>query len=307
LEQPTQQRFELMSLALGLSRTSQAMATHCTVTVVATDPSRLVDYGLQTVARIEQSWSRFLESSDITRLNRARGERVHVAPETAQLISFMKAAHTVTDGAYNPTLLPLQVANGDDRSLDGTPAPDLPADLFTWNTLDGIDLYSDGSARVPSGMSLDAGGIGKGLAADLVARDLLAMGADAACVNIGGDMRMVRSQQSQVSWPVTIAPPHGIDIEEEIISVRDGAVATSDRLARPIAHHYSAHGAVRGDVAGATVVASSAAWAEAWTKFAMTRDIADTISALERIGLAGRIVVADGSAYRTATWEEFAR
>ncbi|MEY2966744.1 MAG: hypothetical protein RLY50_794, partial [Actinomycetota bacterium] len=93
-----------MSLALGLSRTCRAMATDCSVTVVASDPNRLIDLGLRRVATLEQSWSRFLESSDITRLNRADGEPVHVTPETTHLISFMKAAHNATDGAYNPTL-----------------------------------------------------------------------------------------------------------------------------------------------------------------------------------------------------------
>jgi hypothetical protein len=39
----------------------------------------------------------------------------------------------------------------------------------------------------------------------------------------------------------------------------------------------------------------------------MTRDAAATFDALETIGLAGRLVLMNGSVLRTATWEDFAK
>ncbi len=50
-----------------------------------------------------------------------------------------------------------------------------------------------GAVTLPSGVELDLGGIGKGLAADLVVDELLAAGAAGACVNVGGDLRARRA------------------------------------------------------------------------------------------------------------------
>ena len=55
----------------------------------------------------------------------------------------------------------------------------------------GIVVDEDaGTVRLPVDVGFDPGGIGKGLAADLVVAEVLAEGAAGACVNLGGDMRV---------------------------------------------------------------------------------------------------------------------
>ncbi len=299
-----------MTLTLGLARTAKAMATTCTITVIGPEPSSLIESGMSRVAQLERLWSRFRPDSDISRVNIADGKPVAVSPETQLLVSFMKAAHTTTHGAFNPTLLPTQIAAGDDTSLDGHQIPARSDSAVAWDTLDQLQILNDGTARVPSSMTLDPGGIGKGLAADIVASEIVAAGADAACVNIGGDLRIVRRPSCTQSWPVTIGSPHDLALDDEVLTLLEGAVATSDRAARRrhsgavTSHHFSIVGAAS-DIAGATVIASSAAWAEAWTKHAMTRPVDDTLDMLANLGLAGRIVTSDGTVHRTASWEEF--
>lgn len=299
-----------MTLTLALARTVRAMATECTITVIGNDPGSLIDRGMSRVANLEQLWSRFRSESEISRINVAHGAPTAVSIETQTLVTFMKAAHAATGGAFNPTLLPLQTTSGDTTSLDGRLLPASPDGARAWETLDGLVVFDNGTVRAPSTMVLDPGGIGKGFAADIVARELVEAGADAACVNIGGDLRIVRRPQCEQTWPVTVRAPHDADIADEHLSLLDGAVATSDRSARRRAdgrvpqHHFSV-GGPDNDVAGATVVAASAAWAEAWCKFAMTRAVRDTLGALEEHGLAGRVVTSNGTVHRTATWNEF--
>lgn len=299
-----------MALTLGLARTAQAMATTCTITVIGPEPSSLIESGMSRVAQLERLWSRFRPDSDISRLNVADGAPVPVSHETHVLLSLMKAAHATTQGAFNPTLLPTQTASGDDTSLDGREIPAMSDSAVAWDTLDQLQIYDDGTARVPSSMTLDPGGIGKGLAADIVASEIVAAGADAACVNMGGDLRIVRRPSCTQSWPVTIGSPHDLALDDEVLTLLEGAVATSDRAARRrpsgavTSHHFSVEQSAS-DSAGATVIASSAAWAEAWSKFAMTRPVEETIDALTSHGLAGRIVTTDGTVHRTATWKEF--
>ena len=46
------------------------------------------------------------------------------------------------------------------------------------------------TVRLPAGTGFDPGGIGKGLAADIVSDELRAAGAEGVCINLGGDVRV---------------------------------------------------------------------------------------------------------------------
>ncbi len=86
--------------------------------------------------------------------------------------------------------------------------------------------------RLPPGVHLDPGGIGKGLAADLVVGELLDRGAAGACVGIGGDVRVAGAPDDRPGWSISIADP--IDARRELtrIDLDDGAVATSSTQRR---------------------------------------------------------------------------
>jgi thiamine biosynthesis lipoprotein len=84
---------------------------------------------------------------------------------------------------------------------------------------------------VPAGSGFDPGGIGKGLAADLVVAEVMAAGADGACVNLGGDVRVAGSSPEGGGW--TIAVQHEWTTDPiAVVGVSEGAVATSTTLRR---------------------------------------------------------------------------
>ena len=64
-----------------------------------------------------------------------------------------------------------------------------------------------GCVRLPPGVGFDPGGIGKGLAADLVAHELLDLGAAGACVNVGGDVRVIGDPGEGDAWRIAIDDP----------------------------------------------------------------------------------------------------
>lgn len=310
-------------LSLGSSHTFRAMGVTCSVTVVAPHPFPLIDVAVDRVNRFEQLWSRFLPTSDITRLNQAGGLPTRVADETVTLIAHMQEASAATSGYFNPTLLPLQMAAGDVDSLnDNLHTSDLPptAVVGTASRLREITISDGNELSLPVGLTLDAGGIGKGLAADLVAEHLLAAGAEAVAVNLGGDVRIASTNSSLLDWPVTVASHH-VDPETSpqplaVLSLRRGAVATSVRAARRrdragIDNHiFSLDPHPRTDrnsVIGATVVASTAAWAEAWTKHAILAPVEATIAEIDALDLAVMIVHADGSTHTSRNWERYAQ
>ncbi|MEY3655785.1 MAG: hypothetical protein RL114_143 [Actinomycetota bacterium] len=296
------------ALTLGTRQHRTLMGVRCEISVVGGNAFALVEEGLQMVAELERLWSRFIPSSDISRLNQAEGETVWVDARTVALVGYMVAAHSATDGAFNPTVLPILIQQGDTRSLIDDKVSTVPVDAHVFHSLDGIVIRTDNTISLPKGMTLDAGGIGKGLAADMVAEHLLTHGAESVCVNLGGDIRVTRRIGSTHDWPVQIMSPSHPDIALCTISLSEGAVATSHTSARQrnergIPQHIASDTSITPTAIAASVVASTAAWAEAWTKYAILRDI----TMIESLGLAAMTVDDNGNIAETTTWKEFVR
>ena len=279
-------------------------------TVVGIDSIDLAVRCLDLVEEIESLWSRFIPTSDISRLNSANGQPTVVDEKTLTLIHHMIAAHQATEGAYNPTRLPLQIAAGDTQSLINDRSTTLAASATVFSHLSGIQIFHDGKVSLPRGMTLDAGGIGKGLAADLILQFILELGAQAACINLGGDMAI--NTGDSIGWDVEILSPIDPSVILDTVRISVGGVATSSLFARQrtsagITSHLftnsSAHDTQH--TVGATVIANSAAWSEAWTKYAILSNPAQAIDTLTSTGLAAMIVSADGHTTRTESWKTF--
>lgn len=255
------------------------MGTHAHIAVRGGDPDLLLRAEEETRA-YERRWSRFLDTSEISLLNHRAGSHVVVSPQTFDLVTKAIAAWHLTGGRFDPTVGGSLVAYGYDRtfrevvaSVAPAPTPDLapppgPGGIVLEPGLHAITL--------PAGVTLDAGGIGKGLAADRTAEMLMANGADGALVNLGGDVRVIGRPPSAEGWPIGVPDPRRPDRELLRLAITEGAVATSSRLHRRWstaageAHHLidprTGH-PVDSDVVAVTVVAGEAWWAEALTKF----------------------------------------
>ena len=287
-----------------------AMGVTCVATVVGANSHAMAVRCLDLVEEFESLWSRFIPTSDISRLNNTNGQPTLVDERTLTLIHHMIAAHQATDGAYNPTLLPLQIAAGDAHSLINDRITELLTDSIVFTHLSGIHVFHDGKVSLPRGMTLDAGGIGKGLAADLILQFALDQGAEGACINLGGDMAI--NTGDSIGWDVEIVSPFDPEVILDTVRISVGGVATSSLFARQrnsagITSHLfsdsSAHDTQH--TVGATVIANSTAWSEAWTKYAILSNPAQAIDTLTSTGLAAMLVSADGQITRTESWKTF--
>ena len=290
----------------------RAMGVTCDVTVVGGDGLSILRGSLAHVARLETLWSRFIDGSDISRLNRSDGSATWVSAETMELVRLMVAAHAATDGLFDPTQLPAQLADGDRTSrtgdgFDGSPLPSVVS-----HALGGIEFVDETVLRLPRGLLLDAGGIGKGLAADMVASAAVASGAAGACVNMGGDMRCIGETPDPRGWTVMVGAPDDYDRRVAGVCLRDGAVATSSLFARGRCgsgtHVYDPRTGAPSSAptAGATVVAGSAAWAEVFTKYVLLGDRPGTFDRLDSMGIGCLAVDRDGTRHGNASWGRFA-
>jgi thiamine biosynthesis lipoprotein len=220
------------------------MGTDVGVIVVGSDadPSerlanRLADQALTRIAELESLWSRFRPDSEVSRLNAAAGTAVQVSTDTVHLVRRAVGAWRLSAGFVDGTELAAIIEAGYDRSFEELPADRTqPADdgARRHMTFAGPgDITIDGhDVTIPAGVGFDPGGIGKGLAADLVSAELITGGAAGVCINMGGDLR-VRGLAPRGRHGGTIAlehPEHRTPLA--MVGITDGGVASSTTLRR---------------------------------------------------------------------------
>lgn len=296
--------------------TFAAMGTTVEVTVVGGDAT-LLTIARGRVRDLERRWSRFVPTSDVSRLNAAPGTPVVVSSETVDLVLRAREGARLTGGRFNPLVLDALEAAGYretfariDRptvgAAAGVPAPDATA------------IVVDVDARcvtLPAGARIDPGGIGKGYAADLVADELLRLGARGVCVNVGGDLRVAGATPGPGdAWLIAVRDDPS-DAPVAHLAVADGAVATTSRSRRRwegadgTLHHHVIDPATGASavtpVVHATVVASEAWRAEVLSKVAFL-DGASGIEFVESLG-ATALVVSEMGAMAGPGWSAFAQ
>jgi thiamine biosynthesis lipoprotein len=210
----------------------EVMGTTARVLVRGAGAGLLAARARDRLRDLERRWSRFRADSEISRMNAASGLHC-VSRETFTLVERAVWAWRATGGRFDPTVLDAVVAAGYDRSfellaghtadVDGAPAA-VPGCA-------GIVLVRGARlVHLPPGVHLDPGGIGKGLAADLVAEELRRAGATAACVDVGGDVRVFGAPATD-GWSIDVEDPATGAVVGRL-GIADGAAATSSRVRR---------------------------------------------------------------------------
>ncbi len=281
----------------------EVMSTEAHVLVVG-GSAGLATQARDRIVELEHRWTRFHES-ELTTLNEHAGEPIDVSLDMLRLVEASVTAWEATEGRFDPSVLTSVVASGYDRSLHELDRDDArPAGTPVASPgLAGVFVWPD-SARVmlPAGVGVDPGGIGKGLAADLVVDELLEAGAVGALVNLGGDCRVAGEPPEGDRWTVSIEDPWDADVEFARIAIDAGGVATSSRLRRAWRragrdlHHLldpRTGEPVWTDVVAVTTVAGLAWWAEASTKSVMVAGSELGLASL--VEASAIVVLADGS------------
>lgn len=214
-----------------VERRGQAMNTSIHVVAVGASPAQ-VDGAVARLHELEARWSRFIPSSEVSAMNRAP-ERFHmVSADTALLVERSVQACQLTDGAFDPSVLEAVRALGYDRSFEQlTRSSHQSTNAVGAPGCDQIEvsLLADGNGlvRLGPGVGFDPGGIGKGLAADLLVAELLDSGVAGAMVNIGGDLVCRGVAPTDDGWVVEVREPSVADEPVAFLALASGAVATS--------------------------------------------------------------------------------
>ena len=282
-----------------------------------------LEHARERLAGMERRWSRFIPDSELCRVNAGAGRTVRVSADTAQVVRRCIEAWRLTGGLFDPTVLAAVESAGYDRTFEEvTDRPASPAPTRTTPSpgCRGIRVTVDelgGTVRLPEGVGLDLGGIGKGFAADQVVHELRQWGADGACVNLGGDVRVSGTSPEGGDWSVGVTDPFGGPDSEDVddlvvLAVGEGAVATSSRTRRrwrrgtDEMHHLidpRTGEPARTGLAAVTVVAAEAHWAEILAKSALVAGLEAGTRLLASHDLAALLVTDTGGLVRVGEME----
>jgi thiamine biosynthesis lipoprotein len=244
----------------------------------------------------------------MNRLGTLDPDTICASGDTRLLLDRARAAHHITDGRFNPYELGALTAAGYDRFYA---TPDRASTAG----------YGDQS-QLPPTAGFDPGGIGKGLAADLVAEELIDRGASGALVNLGGDLRVIGRSPQGDGWRVEVEDPTDARTLT-VVELESGAVATSSPVRRRwldedgVSHHHLIDPATgrssTSRVVSVTVVAAAGWQAEVLCKPLLIdwhdsqhSAVPDPAALVDRVGAAG-LVNLGTIAVPTRNWHRFER
>jgi len=283
------------------------------------DLRHLVEDSLATVNRQMSNWE---AGSEISRFNR-HGESgaVAVSPELTEVLQISEEVHMASEGRFDTATGPLIELWGFGASgRQAMPNPDAIAEAQARSGQAQI-LSRSGQHlkkhRADAHIYLAA--IGKGYGADVVGRALAAEGVHDMLVEIGGDLYATGRNADGLPWQIGVETPAALSGGVlGVIGVADMGLASSgdyrnyfERDGRRYSHVIDpvTGRPITHDTASATVLAETAAHADAWATAMMTLGRERGLEVAERENVAVLFVERDRSAsdlqFRTAPSTRF--
>ncbi len=208
-----------------------AMGTIIEITLMGDNEEKANKAALQAfqeMKRIETLMSPWIESSDVTRINRSAGkEGVKVSQETSKVIKKAQDISELSQGGFDITVGPLTELWRKAREKKIPPSAEEVKEKLGLVNFKNIEVDQEGKVYLKKkGMAIDLGGIAKGYAVDRAFDVLRSLGYKNLIVNAGGDLRAAGFKNNQ-PWSIGIQNPREPQKILTRISISDMAVATS--------------------------------------------------------------------------------
>ena len=194
------------------------------------------------IERLENIFSTTIPESQVYRLNHSGGssevgeeplfgsessvEIKNLSSDFIKLYDFSKLMYEKTGGALNPALYPLIREWGFTTGLYKVPSEQRIAELLGKTDFSAVNLSGAEGAKLPAGMALDFGALGKGYAADRAVEILGGLGIKSALLDFGGNIQALGTKADGTLWKVGVRNP----FEEGVaaaLSIENKAVVTS--------------------------------------------------------------------------------
>ncbi len=220
--------------------------------------------------RLEEELSRFIENSDISRINNlAANQPLQIGLSTFECLQLSARIYDETDGAFDITIGSLMDCWLNEDKTIRTPSKEQlnKARQRTGTHLFKLDETEHTVELLTDELQIDLGGIGKGYAVDKMAGLLGDWGIDAALIHSGCSSALaLGAPPGKKGWPITLSSPTSSKQTLACLYLRHRAVSGSGlqkgrhiidpRTARPVAGK-SAAWACASDAATADVLSTT--------------------------------------------------
>ncbi len=196
-------------------------------------PERSFEAAFGAIRAVDRSMSLYQPGSELLRLNAHAGRHAErVGEDLFRILARAKDLSSMTDGAFDVTVLPLLRAWGGYRELAHLGSSSPGAVGFAALRLD----RRSRSVRFElPGMAVDLGGVAKGFALDRARERLRAEGVTQARLDLGGNLAFLGGGPTGC-WRVAVRDPAHPERSLGVLELpEDHAVATSANYARDFA------------------------------------------------------------------------
>lgn len=216
-------------------RAGPSMGTAVSVVALhssAAEAEDAIEAAFAEMGRLVSILDRHDSATPVAHLN-AGGVLRDAPSELVEVISRALWYHRLTRGAFDVTVKPLVDLL---RSSGGEPAPAEWAEAAELVGASRLRLSGRRLSFERSGMGITLDGIAKGYIVDQMADALTRHGMRRFLINAGGDIRAKGGKQSSCHWTIGVRDPGSTDVLCDVVSMTDGAVATSGNYEKPFAH-----------------------------------------------------------------------
>ena len=191
-----------------------------------------IEAAFREMSRLVRILDRHDSAAPVAHLN-AVGVLRDAPPELTEVVGRALRYHQLTRGAFDVTVKPLVDLL---RATAGEPAPTERAEAAELVGAERLRLSGRRLSFDRSGMGITLDGIAKGYVVDRMAGMLSRHGVRRFLINAGGDIRASGGKQDGRPWMIGVRDPKSPDALCGVVSIRDGAIATSGNYEKPFAH-----------------------------------------------------------------------
>lgn len=211
-----------------LSKSGFAFDTFITISIYDEKDSRILDECFNMCENYENLFSKTIDTSEISKINKSKGENVKVSKDTFELIEKGLYYGEISDGLFDITIAP--VSNLWDFHGEGT----VPDDSLIQNTINHVSYKNlslnkaDFSvSKLDPDLEIDLGGIAKGYIADRLKEYLLSQNVKSALINLGGNIIAIGTKPDGTPFKIGIKKPFNENEIDATVELNNRAVSTS--------------------------------------------------------------------------------
>lgn len=292
----------------SLARTRPLMGTFVTITVAhesKTLAEEAVGRAFSEMERLIAIMDRHDPRSALSCLN-DQGLIKKAPPELLDILGRAVRYNSLTNGAFDPTILPLFEFIRSSGGVEETER----SDLDEVRALVGCDrLAIDGTqaAFTRRGMAATLDGIAKGSIVDKASEIMTGLGARTHLVDAGGDIRAA-SAPGSTPWTIAVQDPGKQNNYPGIIRISNGAIATSGDYESQNGHKPTNHlvdpraGAFQKHTRSASVRAASVMQADALATALSVAGPRKGLRLISQLPSVEALIVTESAAIPTANW-----